>query len=104
MRMSIVTSSVEVGLVAVLEEVLDVTHLVVHSDEVLLVHPAVYVLCCTSLLIIKIAFDLALLLTLLLLQCDITFSSATVLTVITSLHCQREPCALLDPIIFPNYS
>ena len=45
MRMSIVTSSVEVGLVAVLEEVLDVTHLVVHSDEVLLVHPAVYVLC-----------------------------------------------------------
>ena len=39
MTMSIVTSSVEVGLVAVLEVVLDVTHLVVHCDEVLLVHP-----------------------------------------------------------------
>ena len=39
MSMSIVTSSVEVGLVAVLEVVLDVTHLVVHCDEVLLVHP-----------------------------------------------------------------
>ena len=44
MTMSMVTSSVEVGLVAVLQVVLDVAHLVVHSDEVLLVHPAVYVL------------------------------------------------------------
>ena len=35
-----VTGAEEVGLVAVLEEVLDVPHLVVHSDEILLVHPA----------------------------------------------------------------
>ena len=34
-----VTGAEEVGLVAVLEEVLDVPHLVVHRDEVLLVHP-----------------------------------------------------------------
>ena len=39
MTMSIVTSAVEVGLVCILEVVLDVTHLVVHSDEVLLVDP-----------------------------------------------------------------
>ena len=37
--MSIVTSAVEVGLVCILEVVLDVAHLVVHCDEVLLVHP-----------------------------------------------------------------
>ena len=35
-----VTGAEEVGLVAVLEVVLDVPHLVVHSDEVLLVYPA----------------------------------------------------------------
>ena len=39
MTMSIVTSAVEVGLVCILEVVLDVAHLVVHCDEVLLVHP-----------------------------------------------------------------
>ena len=39
MTMSIVTSAVEVGLVCILEVVLDVTHLVVHCDEVFLVHP-----------------------------------------------------------------
>ena len=38
--MRIVTGAEEVGLAAVLEEVLDVPHLVVHCDEVLLVHPA----------------------------------------------------------------
>ena len=37
--MSIVTSAVEVGLVCILQVVLDVAHLVVHCDEVLLVHP-----------------------------------------------------------------
>ena len=59
--MTLVTSAVEVGLAAVLKVVLDVSHLVVHSDEVLLVHPAyrfvsfhpsmLFVLCCTSLLL-----------------------------------------------------
>ena len=36
---SIVTAAVQIGLLFVLEEVLDVAHFVVHSDEVLLVHP-----------------------------------------------------------------
>ena len=90
------------------------THLVVHSDEVFLVHPAddvisskrgTYDLCCKSLLLSNL-----LLITLLftftftyLLQCDITFSLATVLAVITSLHCQRNPGALLGPLIFTTY-
>ena len=39
MTMSIVTRAVEVGQLLVLQEVLDVAHLVVHCDEVLLVHP-----------------------------------------------------------------
>ena len=33
------SGEVEVGLVLVLEEVLDVTHFMIHSDEVLLVDP-----------------------------------------------------------------
>ena len=39
-REAIVTVAEEEGLFAVLEVVLDVPHLVVHRDEVLLVHPA----------------------------------------------------------------
>ena len=39
MTISIVTRAVEVGQLLVLQEVLDVAHLVVHCDEVLLVHP-----------------------------------------------------------------
>ena len=39
MKARVGSGEVEVGLVLVLEEVLDVTHLMIHSDEVLLVDP-----------------------------------------------------------------
>ena len=39
MKARICPGEVEVGLVLVLEEVLDVTHLMVHSDKVLLIDP-----------------------------------------------------------------
>ena len=39
MKARICPREVEVGLVLVLEEVLDVTHLMVHSDKVLLIDP-----------------------------------------------------------------
>lgn len=39
MKARIGSGEVKVGLVLVLEEVLDVTHLMIHSDEVLLVDP-----------------------------------------------------------------
>ena len=39
MKARVGSGEVEVGLVLVLEEVLDVTHFMIHSDEVLLVDP-----------------------------------------------------------------